>query len=318
MNDNSFALGIDIGGTNTQYGIVDAEGSIVAKGRIPTTGHASPEALIDALYQDVTKTIGALPFPVEISSVGAGVPCANTTTGEVDGAANLPWSHFPLANLLSDKFGVRAVIANDANAAAAGERLFGAAKSLDNFIMLTLGTGVGAGIYCDGHLLNGSHGFAGELGHIPIIGKSERMCACGRPGCLQTYCSASGIVETARQFLGFTKSPSKLRDIPEEEMTSGDVYKAAKEGDQIAKDVFNFTGEIIGKALAGYLAFCDPDAVVLFGGVARSADLLIPTMKMAMNAYALNIFKGKVDILVSALPDDDAAILGAAALGVNK
>lgn len=314
MISNTCILAIDMGATTTKYGLADHEGNILARGRISTTGHASAEALIDELHADVEKTRESLPGLPEIAAVGVGAPCANSITGEIEGATNMPWSHIPLGKLLGRKFGVRVCVANDANIAAAGERMFGVARGLDNFIMLTLGTGVGGGVYCDGHLLNGSRGFAAELGHIPVVGRSERKCACGQSGCLQTYCSASGVVETAVQFLGFTKSPSSLRDIPADKMTSKDIYDAAKEGDRIARDVFSFTGEILGKACASYLAFTDPDAIVLFGGVARASDFILPAMRHALDAYCLNIYKGRVKILVSTLSDDDAALLGAAAL----
>lgn len=311
---NKTVLAIDIGATSSKFAIVDSEGSILGRRRVATVGHSSPEAFVDAIYEAARELASTLTDAAPISAVGAGAPCANGNSGCVEGAVTMPWSDFPLAALLEERFRVPAAITNDANAAAAGEHLFGVAKGMDNFIMLTLGTGVGGGVFVDGRLLNGARGFAAELGHISAVDHSDRVCDCGNRGCLQTYASASGVVATARQFLEFSKGKSLLREIPVNELTSQKVYEAAMQGDMLARDVFSFTGEILGKACAGYVAFADPEAIVLFGGVARAGDLLRIPMQRALEAYSLSIFKGKVKVLFSTLPGDDAAILGAAAL----
>lgn len=298
-----------MGGTNTAFGIVDANGNIVAHGNIPTTGHDTPQAWADALADAIKAQLSRLDF--EIASAGVGAPCANTTTGCIENAADLPWpSPIPLAQLIEERLHVPVTITNDANAAAAGEMAYGAARGLKNFIMLTLGTGVGGGIVCDGHLLSGSRGFAGELGHVVVGG--NRPCGCGRKGCLETYCSARGVVNTARMLLDASPSDSSLRDL--HEFTAKDVYDAAMEGDEIAKAVFHFTGLALGEACANFAAFTDPEAIVLFGGVANAGDMLLEPMREAFDAHALHLYAGRVKFLVSTLNSAQAPILGAAAL----
>ncbi|MDE6006480.1 MAG: ROK family protein [Muribaculaceae bacterium] len=304
-----FTIGIDLGGTNTELGIVDSQGNILFKDRFPT---ATPdfESWSDLLSEKLSNAVEGLGLQGKIAGAGIGAPCANTTTGCIEAATDLPWpSPIPLVEILEIKLGLPVVIGNDANAASIGEMIYGSARGVQNFIVITLGTGVGAGIVCDGHLLNGRNGFAGELGHITFDFAADRKCGCGRYGCLQTVASAKGIVETARRF-GF-KNPA---DPDNPDFTAKDVTLAAEHGDETAKRVFDFTGECLGKALAQYAAFTDPEAIILFGGVANARNLLLnPTIK-SFNENALHLYAGKVNINISTLKGADAAILGTAAL----
>ncbi len=250
-----------------------------------------------------------------IRAIGAGAPCANRETGCIEAATDLPWqSPVPLARMLSDAFGLPAAITNDANAAAAGEMAYGRARGIRNFIMITLGTGVGSGIVCDGHLLSGARGFAGELGHVIVKADSDRLCGCGRKGCLQTYCSAKGVVATALEFLRESDEDSLLREIDPEVLTAKDVYKAALRDDKIARRVFEYTGEVLGEACANFAAYTDPEAIILFGGVAKAGKLLSDPMKDMMNKKTLHLYRNRIEVIPSSLPDAEAAILGASAL----
>lgn len=308
-------LGIDLGGTNTVMGIVDERGTILVRDTVPTCGHADLEAYVARLAETFSHMKEPLSEGAEVVGCGVGAPCANQTTGCLEGATNLPWKGIiPLARILSEAFGLPVEISNDANAAAAGERMFGAAQGIDNFIMLTLGTGVGAGIICDGHLLSGSRGFAAELGHVTLGKGFDRECPCGRKGCLQTYAQADGVVRTAIELLREDSRPSTLRAIPKEELTPKSIAEAAKDGDPVAIETYRRTGEVLGHAVANFLAVTDPDAVVLFGGISKAGDLLIAPMREAMERDALFLYKNRVRILASTLPGADAAILGAAAL----
>ncbi len=229
---------------------------------------------------------------------------------------NLPWpTPIPLAQLVSEKFGIPVAITNDANAAAIGEMTYGAARGIRDFIMITLGTGVGSGIVINGNLVYGHDGFAGELGHVIMKRNNGRLCGCGRTGCLEAYCSATGVARTAREFLEIRNEPSLLRNIPVDEITSKDVYDAATAGDKLAKDVFDYTGDILGQALADFTTFSAPEAFILFGGLAKSGDLLMKPLRNSMEKNMLPIWKGKVKILLSELKEADAAVLGASALG---
>ena len=245
-----------------------------------------------------------------------GAPNANYFTGIIEDGVNLPWpTPIPLAELISNKFGIPAVITNDANAAAIGEMTYGAARGLKDFIMITLGTGVGSGIVINGQMVYGHDGFAGELGHVIMKRNNGRMCGCGRTGCLEAYCSATGVARTAREFLEIRTEPSALRNIPVDEITSKDVYDAAVSGDKIAKDIFEYTGEILGQALADFASFSSPEAFVLFGGLTKAGDLIMKPVKEALDKNILGCYRGKVKLLISELKESDAAILGASALG---
>lgn len=311
-----YVIGIDMGGTNTAFGIVDARGNVIASSSIKTRKHSNINDYIDELYTEISRLIDATDAKDKIQGIGIGAPNANYFTGIIEDGVNLPWpTPIPLADLISEKFGIPTVITNDANAAAIGEMTYGAARGLKDFIMITLGTGVGSGIVINGQMVYGHDGFAGELGHVIMKRNNGRMCGCGRTGCLEAYCSATGVARTAREFLEIRNEPSALRNIPVDEITSKDVYDAAIAGDNIAKDIFEYTGEILGQALADFASFSSPEAFVLFGGLTKAGDLIMKPVKESLDKNILGCYKGKVKLLVSELKESDAAILGASALG---
>lgn len=311
-----YVMGIDIGGTNTVYGIVDARGTVIASGSIKTRKHNNFDDYIDDLYVNASNLIKSHDAEGKIHGIGIGAPNANYYTGMIEAAVNLPWPPpLPLAQKISEKFGIPAAVTNDANAAAIGEMTYGVARGMKDFIMITLGTGVGSGIVVNGNLVYGADGLAGELGHVTVR-RNGRTCGCGGHGHLETYTSATGVARTAREFLEARKDePSILRDMPAEDITSKDVYDAAMAGDKLAKDVFDFTGRILGEALADFTAFSSPEAFVIFGGLAKSGDLLMKPLREAFEANVLPMYRGKIKILLSDLKESDAAVLGASALG---
>ena len=272
---------------------------------------------IEELHTELSKLITEHNADDKIHGIGIGAPNANYYTGNIEDGVNLPWpTPIPLAQLVADKFGIPVSVTNDANAAAIGEMTYGAARGLKDFIMITLGTGVGSGIVINGQLVYGHDGFAGELGHVTMKRNNGRLCGCGRTGCLETYCSATGVARTAREFLEARPSDeSLLRNMQIDDITSKDVYDAAVAGDQLAKDIFNFTGEILGQALADFTAFSAPEAFVIFGGLAKSGEMLMKPLRNSFENHVMNLWKGKVKILVSELKEADAAVLGASALG---
>ncbi|MCM1162850.1 MAG: ROK family protein [Muribaculaceae bacterium] len=311
-----YVVGIDIGGTNTVFGIVDARGVVIASSSIKTLKHADVNDYLDELHKELTRLIEANDAVGKIAGIGIGAPNANYYTGSIEKFVNIPWpTPLPLAQMVSEKFGIPVAITNDANAAAIGEMTYGAARGMKNFIMITLGTGVGSGIVINGQLVYGHDGFAGELGHVIMKRNNGRLCGCGRTGCLEAYCSATGVARTAREFLEIRQEPSALRDLPMDVITSKDVYDAAVKGDKLAKEIFDYTGNILGEAFADFTAFSSPEAIILFGGLAKSGDLLMKPIKESMERHMMNMFKGKVKVLVSELKEADAAILGASALG---
>lgn len=310
-----YVLGIDIGGTNTVFGIVDARGNVLASSSIKTQKHSNFNDYLEELHTEASRLIDAYDATDKIQGIGIGAPNANYYTGRIDNAVNLPWPSLPLAQLVSEKFGIPVAITNDANAAALGEMTYGAARGLKDFIMITLGTGVGSGIVINGQVVYGHDGLAGELGHVIIKRNNGRLCGCGRIGCLETYCSATGVARSAREFLEIRTEPSLLRNIPVEEITSKDVYDAAVQGDQIAKDIFTYTGTLLGEAMADMMVFSSPEAFILFGGLAKSGDMLMRPLKEAMDKNILSMFKGKPKVILSELKEADAAVLGASALG---
>ena len=310
-----YVLGIDIGGTNTVFGIVDARGNVLASSSIKTQKHSNFNDYLEELHTEASRLIDAYDATDKIQGIGIGAPNANYYTGRIDNAVNLPWPSLPLAQLVSEKFGIPVAITNDANAAALGEMTYGAARGLKDFIMITLGTGVGSGIVINGQVVYGHDGLAGELGHVIIKRNNGRLCGCGRTGCLETYCSATGVARSAREFLEIRTDPSLLRNIPVEEITSKDVYDAAVQGDQIAKDIFTYTGTLLGEAMADMMVFSSPEAFILFGGLAKSGDMLMRPLKEAMDKNMLSMFKGKPKVILSELKEADAAVLGASALG---
>lgn len=312
-----YVVGIDIGGTNTVFGIVDARGHVVAADSIKTKKHVVFDDYIAELHEGLSRLIKANEADGQIQGIGIGAPNGNYYTGEIINPPNLPWGPvIPLAEKVSKAFnGIPVAVTNDAKAAAVGEMTYGAARGMKDFIMITLGTGVGSGIVINGQLVYGSDGFAGELGHVIMKRKNGRVCGCGRTGCLEAYCSATGVARTAREFLEIRTEPSLLRNLDIEEITSKDVYDAAMAGDKLAKEIFNFTGEILGEAFADMVAFSSPQAIILFGGLAKSGDLLLRPLVETFEKSVMPIFKGKTKILVSELKESDAAVLGASALG---
>lgn len=312
-----YVVGIDIGGTNTVFGIVDARGHVVAADSVKTKKHVDFDDYINDLHEGLSRLIKANDAEDQIQGIGIGAPNANYYTGEIINPPNLPWGPIiPLAEKVSKAFGgIPVAITNDANAAAVGEMTYGAARGMKDFIMITLGTGVGSGIVINGQLVYGSDGFAGELGHVIMKRNNGRVCGCGRTGCLEAYCSATGVARTAREFLEIRNEPSLLRNLDIEGITSKDVYDAAMAGDRLAKDIFTFTGTILGEAFADMVAFSSPQAIVLFGGLAKSGELLLKPLKETFEKSVMPVFAGKTKILISELKESDAAVLGASALG---
>lgn len=313
-----YVLGIDIGGTNTVFGIVDARGHVLASSSIKTAKHHNFDDYIAELHAEIMKLLEANEAVDKIQGIGIGAPNANYYTGEIVDAPNLPWSGtLSIASKVSAAFkGIPVAVTNDANAAALGEMTYGAARGMRDFIMITLGTGVGSGIVINGQLVYGHDGFAGELGHVIMKRNNGRLCGCGRTGCLEAYCSATGVARTAREFLeARATEPSLLRNMAIEDITSKDVYDAAMAGDKLARDVFEFTGDILGAALADFTVFSAPEAFVLFGGLAKSGELLMRPLRDSLEKNLMGIWKGKVKVLLSDLKEADAAILGASALG---
>ena len=311
-----YVIGIDMGGTNTAFGIVDARGTVIASSSIKTAKHSKIEDYIDELYTEINRIIVANDAEGKINGIGIGAPNANYFTGTIEDGVNLPWpTPIPLADLITKKFGIPCVITNDANAAAIGEMTYGAARGLKDFIMITLGTGVGSGIVVNGQMVYGHDGFAGELGHVIMKRNNGRVCGCGRTGCLEAYCSATGVARTAREFLEIRDEESLLRDYDIESITSKDVYDCAVKGDKLAIDIFNYTGTILGEALADFVTFSSPEAFVIFGGLTKSGDYIMNPIREAFDKNIMMVFKGKVKILISELKESDAAVLGASALG---
>lgn len=305
-----------MGGTNTAFGIVDARGTVIASSSIKTGKHSKIEDYIDELYQELHRLIVANDAEGKINGIGIGAPNANYFTGVIEDGVNLPWpTPIPLADLITKKFGIPCLITNDANAAAIGEMTYGAARGLKDFIMITLGTGVGSGIVVNGQMVYGHDGFAGELGHVIMKRNNGRVCGCGRTGCLEAYCSATGVARTAREFLEIRNDESLLRDYDIESITSKDVYDCAVKGDKLAIDIFNYTGTILGEALADFVTFSSPEAFVIFGGLTKSGDYIMNPIREAFDKNIMKVFKGKVKILISELKESDAAVLGASALG---
>ena len=310
-----YVVGMDIGGTNTVFGIVDKDGNVVCQDSVKTKAYPIIEDYVNAIGEKLDALIESVGGKDKINGMGVGAPNGNYYTGNIEFAPNLSWKGIvPLAKLFGERVGVPCKLTNDANAAAIGEMTYGAAKGMKHFIMITLGTGVGSGIVIDGKLVYGHDGFAGELGHVIAV-PDGRLCGCGRKGCLETYCSATGIVRTAKEILTSSYDPSMLRNIPEAELTSKDIFDCAMAGDTVAKDIFQKTGELLGKSLADFTAFSSPEAFIIFGGLAKAGDLIFKPVKEAMEENMLAVFKNKVKVLPSQLKDADAAVLGASALG---
>ncbi len=315
--EKPYVLGVDIGGTNTVFGIVDARGQVVASDSIKTQMHSDFDDYVAELHEAVSRLLRMNDAEDKIKGIGIGAPNANYYTGEIVNCVNLPWGNVvPIAEKVSAAFGgVPVGITNDANAAALGEMTYGAARGMKDFIMITLGTGVGSGIVVNGQMVYGHDGNAGELGHLVVKRNNGRMCGCGRTGCLETYCSATGVARTAREFLEIRTEDSLLRKLDVEAITSKDVYDAAVQGDKLAIEIFDSTGKILGEALADMVTFSSPQAIILFGGLAKSGDLLMRPLKESFEKSLMPIFRGKTKIILSELKESDAAVLGASALG---
>ena len=310
-----YVIGLDLGGTNSVFGIVDARGNIVATTAIKTQAYPDfddyVKASVDALMP-IIDTVGGIE---KIKALGIGAPNGNYYNGTIEYAANLVWQGVvPIAKKFEEALGIPVIVTNDANAAAVGEFTYGVARGMKNFIMITLGTGVGSGIYINGQLVLGCDGLAGELGHLTVI-PGGRTCGCGRKGCLETYCSATGVARTAREYLDKRDTPSLLRDIKPEDITSFEVYKAAVAGDELAKEIFEVTGSMLGEACANFALFCSPEAFIFMGGLTKAGDLLMKPLQKAYDEHVLSVYKGKAKLMLSGWKDSETAVLGASALG---
>jgi glucokinase len=310
-----YVIGIDIGGTNTVFGIVDARGTILYNGSIKTGIYEGIDEYVTALSEGLSVVIEEAGGPGQIRGIGVGAPNGNYFNGCIEFAPNLPWKgKIPLAQLISEKtYHIPVALTNDANAAAIGEMTYGAARGMKDFIEITLGTGVGSGIVIGGTLVYGHDGFAGELGHVTVR-ENGRICGCGRHGCLEAYASATGVARTAREILINRTEKSLLRSLKPEDITSKDVYDAAVKGDKLAQEIFEYTGNILGEALSNFVAFSSPEAIILFGGLTKAGELILNPVKRSMEDHMLKVFQGKTKLLVSQLKESDAAILGASAL----
>jgi glucokinase len=315
-----YVIGLDLGGTNAVFGIVDARGEIKATTAIKTQQYDTAEAFIEAsvnALQPIIEQVGGIET---IKAMGIGAPNGNYYNGTIEIAPNIKWAHecvVPLAKMFSEQLNnIPVAITNDANAAAIGEMVYGVARGMKNFIVLTLGTGVGSGVVVNGQLVYGCDGFAGELGHVTMVrGEEGRMCGCGRTGCLEAYCSATGVARTAKELLSKTDRPSLLRDINIDDITSLDVSIAASKGDELAKEIYEFTGHMLGEACADFATFCSPEAFIFFGGMTKAGDLIMEPIKKAYEAHVMPIYRGKAQFLVSGLDGASAAVLGASAIG---
>ncbi|MBN2747595.1 MAG: ROK family protein [Bacteroidales bacterium] len=307
MGTNDYILGIDIGGTNTVYGIVDDNGNIVNRGKFSTRNYSG----FEKLAADLSGVIREMPFFSKLKAVGVGAPNGNFFTGSIDFAPNLNWGeHILVKDILEHFLSLPVVITNDANAAACGEKFYGGAMEMTDFVTITLGTGVGSGIYVNGNLLQGKHGFGGEFGHI-IVEENGRPCGCGKRGCLETYSSVTGIINTVKELISKKENTILINDAA---LNGKIIEQAAISGDAVALEAFHITSEYLGKALANYVTIFDPEAIFLLGGLAQSGNLIFDNTKKVMEENLMKIFKNKVQILPSQLPDADAAILGAAAI----
>ncbi|RUT78213.1 ROK family protein [Ancylomarina longa] len=311
------ALGIDIGGTNTVFGCIDPQGNCLMEGSIPTQKHDRIEDYLDELFEAIELGLQNPANDLKIIGIGIGAPNASYYSGTIEKAANLPWKgSIPLAEMVRKRLDVPVVITNDANAAAMGEKVFGAAKGMNNFMVITLGTGLGSGIVVNGELLYGHDGFAGEVGHM-IVRKSGRECGCGRKGCLETYVSATGVKRTVYKLLARHLGASELRDIPFSQLTAKMVAEAAGRGDLVANETFSYTAKMLGEVLANVVAVTSPEAIFLFGGLTKAGDILFEPVRETLESQLLDIYKGKISVLPSGIVDN-AAVLGAAALVWNS
>lgn len=314
--EKPYVLGLDMGGTNSVIGVIDARGHVLARTSIKTKDYPDFRDYVDALYVEAVKIMEPLGGAEMFRGIGAGAPNSNYYTGNIENAANLPWKGIiPFCDLMSERFGMPCHVTNDANAAALGEMTYGAARGMKNFIMITLGTGVGSGIVIDGKLVYGCDGMAGELGHTKVIrGPQARLCGCGQRGCLETYTSATGVARTAYEIVTNTDRPTLLRNLAPESITSKDVFDAAEKGDEVAKQIFEETGKLLGQKFADFVAFSAPEAIILFGGLTKCGHYLYDPIVKTLNEEVMHTWTNKVKVLFSDLKEADAAVLGASAL----
>ena len=313
MDQKEVVLGVDIGGTNTKFGYVDKNGIIIADREMSTEANKPAEEFFGRLHAEAEKLFLSKSSEWKLVGIGLGAPNANYYKGTIEQPPNLSWKYVDVVKALNRWYSVPIALTNDANAAALGEMLFGAAKGMKDFIVITLGTGLGSGIVANGELIYGHDGFAGEIGHT-IVDPNGRLCGCGKRGCLETYASASGIRRTAEELLKSPEPPSELRQIDFEQVTSKRIFEAAQHGDKLALQAFELTGRYLGMKLADSIAHTSPEAIILFGGLAAAGDYIFKPTKKYMEEYLLGIFKNKVKLIPSSLPKANAAILGAAAL----
>ena len=311
-----YCFGVDIGGTTVKLGLFTTEGEIVDKWEIKTRTENQGEAVLPDIAAALNEKLEEKQIPKdEVEGIGVGVPAPVDSEGVVQNTANLGWGYKEVKREMEELSGMRAEIGNDANVAALGEMWLGAGKGRKNIVMVTLGTGVGSGIVVNGQMVYGCDGFAGELGHVIMRRENGRACGCGRTGCLEAYCSATGVARTAREFLSTTDTPSLLRDMKPEDITSLDVSIAAGKGDELAKSVYEFTGEMLGEACADFAAFSSPEAFIFFGGLTKAGDLIMDPIKRSYDEHVMPVFKGKAQFLISGLDGSSAAVLGASAIG---
>lgn len=309
--------GVDIGGTNTVYGLVERTGNIVAEGNLKTTDYPEIHNFVSALAGAITNLMKGK-SGIELAGIGIGAPNANYHRGTIELAPNLAWKGIvPIAEYVREKTKVPVVITNDAKAAAMGELIFGGAKNMKNFIVLTLGTGLGSGIVINREVLYGHTGFAGELGHTTIV-PGGRDCGCGRQGCFETYGSASGLVRTVLNLLSEMKEESILREIPPSHLSSKKIAEAAAKNDPVALEAMDYTAEMIALGIANAVGFSSPEAVFLFGGLAKAGEVLFAPVREYVNQMVMPIYRDTVQILASGIPESNAAVLGAAALAWNE
>ena len=314
MANTAVVLGVDIGGTNTALGFVNREGRCLASDCMPTCGDQPAPVFFRRLHARAQSLLATLGPGFEFAAIGIGAPNANYLRGTIENPPNLSWDRVDIKAELAPYFKVPVAATNDANAAALGEMYFGAARGMRDFIVITLGTGLGSGIVVNGELLYGSTGMAGELGHV-IVDPEGRECGCGRRGCLETYASATGILHTVRELLDARSIATELRDIPEAELSSQRIFEAAQKGDALALEAFEITGDILGRKLADAIAFSSPEAILLLGGLASAGELIFNPTRRAMEENLFSVFKNTVQLLPSGIQGGHAAILGAGALG---
>jgi glucokinase len=313
MNQKEVVLGVDIGGTNTAFGYVDREGNLLAEDVMATEAQRPSEDFFERLHNQAEILFQSKKESFKLVGIGLGAPNGNYYKGTIEQPPNLSWKYVDVVAALKKWYTIPVVLTNDANAAALGEQLFGAAKGMKDFIVITLGTGLGSGIVANGELIYGHDGFAGEIGHT-IVDPNGRQCGCGRRGCLETYASASGICRTVEELLKVPAPPSELREMNPKSITSKRIFEAAQRGDKLALQAFDLTAKYLGLKLADSVAHTSPEAIILFGGLAAAGDFIFIPTKKYMEEYLLGIFKNKVRLLPSGLPKGNSAILGAAAL----